>query len=281
MYNCKGKLTLKLGDNNMKNKIISVLCLSIFSLGTLSACSDDTRVSSKEHIDTNTGAWTNIEYAGDKDAPVIGVNDIAVKPAPDNDPQLMDNPSAVQLANNNANRRINPNIETPTYVNQNEGYVDKPIQENDAEQINNQIAVAPDTQIDTAENEEEAKMGNSQIAQQNQVLVKKLTDELSGINEKLTRLGQNNEINRYNYKGKGEAKAVVSTEINNFNQRREKLIKDIAMLQQDKKDNYKLTRTYKMDDATDKNKAIHDKDKNIEQNRTNPINRAGTSNVIQ
>lgn len=176
----------------MNKKILSILCLSVFTIGSLTACSEETEVSSNsKYFDSNTGTWTNQPYANykaNREVLTSNSSDDSVQIArvePNNDPKLMENPSAVNNVSENATRRNNPDIQDPIDVKQSEPYVDKPYINQIATANNYDSGYNSENVIDqTSENEEEQRREDNA----NRDIIYGLNQQLQGIDYNIERL---------------------------------------------------------------------------------------------
>lgn len=180
----------------MNKKIISMICLSVFTIGSLTACSEETQVSSNsKYFDTNTGTFTNDPYADyktNREAFTMNPMDNTqiAQVDPNNDPKLMDNPSAVENVSENATQRNNENIQTPSYVNENDGYVDKPYNQIASSEVNTPTYNS-ETMVDkTYENEEE----QNRIKNSDNAIIHGLNQQLEGIDYNIENLKNMNNV---------------------------------------------------------------------------------------
>jgi hypothetical protein len=282
------------------NKLITALTAAIISSGFLASCShennkvaDNTRSMNPEDqmgvgIDVNTGTRHNIDYNQEEEESTTTQSRATTqtvngkeKPVPNGDPKLMDNPSAVQHASEQANRKNNASIHEPVYVNQKEGYVTEPdnntktaanpvnSQVNTADnravsgsgseyvaQGNNSPATTADTQSPNSTTRvATAKTQSGYLAQKNMDITQYLKGQVNDLIRKENELSTKVKDAKFapTYKPgvknpRGPAGSAIQSELASYRSQRVKAQQQIAGLQKDNKNNYQATQQFLMNE---------------------------------
>jgi hypothetical protein len=231
-------------------RLISALTVVMISSGFLVSCNKDNNQNNAEDphsmdlaqmtdIDTNTGTYTGNIYAEDEEsAGSINSNTLANVPEktrerlmtnPKGNSQLMDNPSAVNHAEQQGKRE-----KGAVYVDQKEAYVDRP--------VNSATVGTPVTNGNKIAMAQQSNTGTGSMANPNQKKIDDLKKQVNDLVRKemslKTKIKDAKLTPTYKTGVKnpgGPAGAAINKEIASFQAQRVKLQQQIAGLQNQKK----------------------------------------------